>query len=206
MRGAGCCHRFARAIGWLLVVFVGGCHGFAPATPETLLRIRAMALAQQLPTEQFVLEIESAHLAGVFDVLCRSEPEALRLLLFPDVGGKVMDVLASPSAITAILAGQTYRAVAPLDQAEPHLALLLGAMLIELRADVGTDRVLGERRSAAGQVEVQLRPALQAGTVFAELAADGRIASYQITLGWLQFTLLADGSFVGRGFTGKLCP
>jgi hypothetical protein len=206
MLRAGRWHRFARGVGWMLLVFVGGCHGFAPATSETLQRIRAMALAQQLPSERFVLEIESAHLAGVFDVLCSSEPGALRFLLFPDVGGKVMDVRASPTEITAILADQTYRAVAPLDQAEPHLALLLAAMLIELRADVGKDRVMGERRSAAGQVAVQLRPALQAGTVIAELAADGCIASYQITLGWLQFTLLADGSFVGRGFTGKLCP
>lgn len=185
---------------------LSGCHSFAPASPATQQLVRAMELSERIPADQFLLEIESPYLAGVFDVLFVVEQQIMRAQLFPDVGGKVMDLTVGLDAITATMPGQSYRAVLPLQQAQPHLALVLAAMLSELMAPVTAARVVGERIGSGGQIEVQLRPALGTGEVTAELGPTGRIQCYQISLGVLSFTLGADGSFAGRGFTGRLCP
>jgi hypothetical protein len=165
-----------------------------------------MELSERIPADQFLLEIESPFLAGVFDVLFVVEQQVMRAQLFPDVGGKVMDLTVGVDAITATMPGQSYRAALPLQQARPHLALVLAAMLAELMAPVTAARVVGERIDSDGQIEVQLRPALGTGEVTAELGPAGRIHRYQILLGAISFTLDADGSFAGRGFSGRLCP
>lgn len=188
----------------ILLILVA-CQGFAPAQPQTLQRLRAMSLSEQIPCERFVLEIESPYLAGVFEVLCVVAADSVRVQLFPDVGGKVMDLSFGAAAITAEMPGQSYRAEPPFDAASPHLALLLAAMLGELRAPVVADRVLGERLQGNGRSAVQLLPALGAGTVIAELAEDGRVASYRIRLAHMDCLLTDDGAFSGPGFAGRLC-
>ncbi|MFT4515270.1 MAG: hypothetical protein ACI91B_003984 [Planctomycetota bacterium] len=185
---------------------LSGCHSFAPASPATQQLVRAMELSERIPTDQFLLEIESPYLAGVFDVLFVVEQQTMRAQLFPDVGGKVLDLTVGPDAISATMPGKTYRAEAPLHQAEPHLALVLAAMLAELMAPVTPARVVGERLGSDGQIAVRLRPALGAGEVTAGLGPNGHIQRYQISLGVLSFTLDADGTFAGRGFSGRLCP
>lgn len=186
-------------------VVVSGCQGFAPVSPATQQLVRAMELSERIPADQFLLEIESPYLAGVFDVLFVVEQQTMRAQLFPDVGGKVLDLTVGPQVITATMPGESYRAEPPLQQAEPHFALVLAAMLGELMAPVTAMRVVGERIGREGRIEVQLRPALGAGEVTAELAPNGRIHRYQIRLGMLSFTLDADGAFAGRGFSGRLC-
>lgn len=197
-----------RACIWMLVacLMFSACRNFGPASMETRGLVRAMALSERIPTDQFVLEIESPYLAGVFDVLLVLEQQTMRAQLFPDVGGKVLDLTVAPGAISATMPGKSYRAIEPLQQAEPHLALVLAAMLAELAAPVTASRVIGERVGGDGQLEVLLQPALGAGEVTAELGRDGQICRYQIRLGLLNFWLLADGSFAGRGFSGRLCP
>jgi hypothetical protein len=65
--------------------------------------------------------------------------------------------------------------------------------------------VLGER-SVAGAIELRLEPAIAGGETTAQLAADGSIVRYDIRLGALAVTLMADGAFTGRGISGRLCP
>lgn len=189
----------------LAVGLVVGCRGFHPATAATRGLVKPMELAAEVPCERFVVELESPFLTGVYDALCVDEQHTVRLQLFPDVGGKVLDVTLEPSLITAEMLDSSYRADAPFAAAEPHLALALAGMLAELRTAPG-GRVLGERVGSQGGLEVQLAPALGSGTVVATLAADGQIQCYRIGLGVLQFTLSADGFFSGRGFSGRLCP
>ena len=189
----------------LMSGLVVGCRGFRPATDATRALVKPMELAAKVPSEQFVVELESPFITGVYDALCVVDQQTLRVQLFPDVGGKVLDVTIGPLQITAEMPGSSYRANAPFAAAEPHLALGLAAMLGELRTAI-RGRVLGERVGSHGAIEVQLVPALGSGTVVAELAEDGRVQCYRIGLGVLQFTLNADGSFEGRGFAGRLCP
>lgn len=165
-----------------------------------------MPLARRLQPGRFELELLSPGLAGTFDAVWGSDAEGLRLQLFPDVGGKVLDLRIGADSITAELPGSSYRATAPLDRAPPHLALALASVLAELAAPVDQARVLGERTQADGRTEVLLRPALGGGTVAATLATDGTIAAYVIELGAVRLRLTADGIFAGPGLSGRVCP
>ena len=90
------------------------------------------------------LELETPVLTGVFDVVGARSDAGLRLQLFPDVGGKGLDMTfcAEQSTIEAEAAGVPYRAAAPLDDAEPHLALLLAALFGGLLQPVTPGRAL----------------------------------------------------------------
>lgn len=190
----------------LLGIVLSSCQGFSPATARTLATVRAMSLAEHVPTEQFSVEIESSRLTGVFDAVCLVESARLRLQLFPDVGGKVLDLTLNETSLRAETPAGDYVAVAPLDQAEPHLALVLAGMLAELLAPVDGSRVLGQRGGGDVPLEVRLHPALGSGQVEALLGANGQIQRYRITLGWLEFDLRDDGTFSGPGFSGRLWP
>lgn len=183
-----------------------GCRSFGPPRDATLLRIAPMPLARGLEPGQFVLELLSPGLAGTFDAVWGIDADGLRLQLFPDVGGKVLDLRIGADTVTAELPGSSYRATAPLDRAPPHLALVLAAVMAELAAPIDRARVLGERIGADGRTEVRLLPALGSGAVTATLAADGAIAAYAIELGAIRLLLTADGIFVAPGLSGHVCP
>jgi hypothetical protein len=106
--------------------------------------------------------------------------------------------------VTAEWPGGRYEAHAPLDRAEPHLALVLALLFGELLAPVGAPRVLGERVGGDGAIEVQLRPALGCGEVTARLAAHGAIEWYHVAAGRIAFEVAGDGRFAGRGASGQL--
>jgi hypothetical protein len=194
--------RAVRVVGALGAVLLAGCASFTTPRPETLARIAPMPLASAVPG-RFELELASPGLTGVFDGLCAVDASTFRVQLFPDVGGKVLDVAVGADTVTAELPGSRYEARAPLDAAEPHLALVLAAVFAELLAPVDGTRVLGER-GADDRVEVELRPALGSGRVTARLAPSGSVASYRVRLGWIDFELLADGRIDGTRFTGTL--
>ena len=116
----------------MATLLLAGCNSFAPPRTETLTRLAPMPLAAALG-DTFVLELESEHLAGVFDVVCVLDEGALRLQLFPDIGGKVLDLTAREGRVVATTPDGDYEASPPLDDAEPHLALVLAGLLAELR-------------------------------------------------------------------------
>jgi len=186
----------------LPVLALAGCHSFAAPRTATLARLQPMPIALPLPA-RFEVEITSPHLTGTFDAVLAVEPRGLQLQLFPDIGGKVLDLQLRDGAVIADLPGHHYEASAPLDRAPPHLALVLATLLAELSAPVATGRVLGER-TVAGRTEVALQPGLGSGEVVARLGPDGAIEQYEFTLGWLEFTLLASGELRGQGFHGWL--
>jgi hypothetical protein len=199
----------ARAVTAVLALAAGlapatGCRSFATPRAETLAAVAPMALARLVPG-RFVLELATPGLTGVFDGVCAVDAAAFRVQLFPDVGGKVLDVAVGADAVTAELPGSRYEARAPLDDAPPHLALAVAALFAELLAPVDAARVLGER-DAAGQIEVELRPALGSGRVEAQLAPSGAVVRYRITLGWIDLALDADGRIDGTRVAGRLLP
>jgi hypothetical protein len=193
----------ARAAAVLLAAaLAAGCASFGTPRPETLARIAPMPLASAVPG-RFELELASPGLTGIFDGICAVDAGSFRVQLFPDVGGKVLDVAVGADTVTAELPGSRYEVRAPLDAAEPHLALALAALFAELLAPVDGARVLGER-TAGERVEVELRPALGSGRVTAQLAPSGSVAGYRIRLGWIDVALAADGRIDGARVTGAL--
>jgi hypothetical protein len=187
-----------------LLILVG-CAGFGPPQAATLQRLRPMALAALLPG-RFEVELDTPGLTGTFDAIAAVVDDKVRLQLFPDVGGKVLDVEFDGSAVRAELPGASYAATAPLDRAEPHLSLVLAMVVAELLAPVEPSRIRGERLAGNGISQLDLWPALGSGAVRATLGADGAIEAYAFELGWLSFTLGADGALVGRGVRGWLRP
>lgn len=198
MRGCG---RLAVAAPWWLLA---ACAGFGPPSSSTAARLQPMALAAAVPG-RFELELASAGLNGTFDAVVAVDADAVRLQVFPDVGGKLVDLRVAGDAITADLGGAAYRAAPPYDAAEPSLALVLAAIVGELATPVTASRLRGERRRGDG-VEVLLAAGRGGTPMHARLDADGRIA----VLAWrdlrVPFVLDANGAFVGPGFRGRLVP
>lgn len=192
----------------VLAALLGGCVSFAPPRAETLARLAPMALARIVPG-RFELELASPGLTGVFDGVCALEARALRVQLFPDVGGKVLDVTVGEQTVRGELPGSVYEAQAPLDSAEPHLALVVALLFAELAAPLAPERVLGERGApgADGEgIEVALQPALGSGRVTARLGPSGAVVGYRLALGRIELTLDADGRLLGPRLTGWLRP
>lgn len=185
-----------------LATTVGACRSFEPPQVATLARIRPMPLVAA-GLLRFEFELASPVLTGTFDGVFAVTARGFRLQLFPDVGGKVMDLEFTGDTITASLPGSSYVATAPFDSAPPHLALVLAALFAELLDPVDGRRVRGER-IASGGTEVKLEPVLGSGEVVATLAADGAVAAYTVELGHLWFRCSADGRLAGRSFTGQL--
>lgn len=181
---------------------LAACASFGPPRAETLATLRPMPLAAMLPG-RFELDLTSPGLTGTFDAVCGVSTNECRLQLFPDIGGKVLDLALREAGVVADFPGSRYEANAPLDRAEPHLALAFAAMLAELLAPVPAERVLGERTGAGDVTEVELRPALGSGTVVATLGEGGQVSSYRIRLGLVQVVLHDDGRFDGDGFSGR---
>jgi len=192
-----------RALLLLLAMPAAACAGFGPPRQETLAMVQPMPLARLLPG-RFELELASPSLTGTFDAVCGVATNECRLQLFPDVGGKVLDLTLRAASVVAEFPGSRYEAESPLDRAPPHLALVFAAILGELLAPVSAERVLGERRGADGATEIGLQPALGSGSVVATLAPDGRVSEYRIRIGWVRVALRADGSFDGDGFSGRV--
>ena len=196
--------RRSRSLLLALLVFAG-CRSFGPPTAGTLQRVAPMPLAGQLGGT-FVLELESDQLAGVFDGVWDRSDGVLRVQLFPDIGGKVLDVTARQGGLAASTPDGDYRAPPPLADAEPHLALVLAGILAELVVPPTSARVLAERAAEGGRTEVRLRPALGGGEVTATLGAGGAVEAYRFWFGWLTFDLDGTGAFSGPGFSGRVCP
>lgn len=193
----------AHRITFLSALALAACQGLLPPRPETLARLRPMPLASAI-RGRFELELQGPGLSGTFDAVCAIEGRCCRLQLFPDIGAKIFDLRLEEATIAADGPWGHYEAKAPLDDAAPHLALVLGAMLAELLSPVQAARVIGERPGSDGRTQVWLLPALGSGVVVATLAPGGEIETYAITLGHVEFTVQADGSLRGRGIAGQL--
>ena len=178
-----------------LAAFAASCASFGPPRPATLARIAPMAIAAR-PFERFEFEIESPALTGTFDGVIAAAPNGFALQLFPDVGGKVLE-------LDVDLAAGEVSGTTPQGPLDPRFANVLAAMFAELRAPVAGARVSGER-VVGERTEVALDAAFRAASVTAALDPNGAVASYTIALGYVSCVLQADGRFVGTRFRGRL--
>jgi hypothetical protein len=99
----------------------------------------------------------------------------VRMQCLPDLGGKVVDLLARPDRIV----GHFPQLNQGMDLALPGRErtgpiMMMGIGLLEMFAPVTVDRVIGARRDEKGRL-LKLRPVVEGGCVIALLAPDGRI-------------------------------
>ena len=108
------------------------------------------------------LDIESPWLSGQFDgvVLVKPGP-VVRAQFFPDVGGKVIDLLAKPTRITGYfpMVHEGLDCALP-DEAVPHPLLFMGLHLLERAAPITRERVTGWFAISTGDT-IRVRPVVE---------------------------------------------
>lgn len=161
-------------------VALTACRGFVEPSPGLIEKLRAAEEAAAPPylREKVVAKIVSPWMSGEFDgvILARTgDSPRVRLQLYPDVGGKILDLSASRDRITGYLpqARQGSDHALPL-RGRPDVILVLGILLLEHYSGRWADRASGMRESDEGW-EVRLRPVARALDVFVFVGRDGRV-------------------------------
>ncbi len=140
----------------LALLAAAGCPGFeTPGPPET----SRLLLSMPPPGAPFIrlkvrMTIDSPALAGVFDgviVLRTGTRPAVRAQFFPDLGGKVIDLLARPDRITGYFPLQKEGIDLALpEEARLHPLSMIGVTLLEHAAALQAGRVTGVRGGDEG--------------------------------------------------------
>lgn len=131
-----------------------GCRGLEPLRPDEIRDVLTSIPAPEGPYVRLKvrLSVDSLSFAGVFDgvVMARiGSTPAVRAQFFPDVGGKVLDLLARPDRITGYfpMGGDGIDLALP-GEARLHLISLIGVTLLEHAAPLTESRILGRRGSS----------------------------------------------------------
>jgi len=152
--------------GLLVFLLPAGCSRFSP--PEET-ELRAID-GRPRPPGPFVrvrasVDIDGRWLSGTFEaaLVARSgEDPAARLQLFPDLGGKALDLAVRRDRVTGYFphTGEGIDWALP-GEARAHPLLFLGLTLLERFAPVTRERVLGVRREAGSPPRFLLRPVVE---------------------------------------------
>ena len=146
----------------LLIASCGGLEAPRPEDYETVRRIAAPP--GPYARVRAVADLETAHLSGTFDVLVLARSgrrPVVRLQLLPDLGGKALDLLASPDHLTGWfpVTGEGVDWDLP-EQASAHPLLFFAITLLERFAPVTEDRVAG-----VADGEIELEPVVEGARV-----------------------------------------
>jgi len=161
----------------IVVLLASGCQ--APPPRALLERLPAAAPPTVFWRRQGWVTIESEALGGRFRaalVAAVGEHPCVRLQLFPALGGKVLDLVATPERIAGYFPqariGIDHRAGAgPLPR---HLLVFAGLTLLEIHRPISAARILSARAAGTGW-SIVLSPVVESAGVTATLDRGGRI-------------------------------
>jgi hypothetical protein len=159
-----------------------GCSAFEPGPPPVLPDPGGAERGVRLVLE---VEIESRQLTGIYDgvLVARTAPApAVRLQLFPDMGGKVLDVAADPTRIAGLMPlAAIHREWRAGERASPHLLLLLGVSLLENAAPLGRERI--SAHAPGPPIRVRADGTFPGSAVEAVLDGAGRVVEREMRWG-----------------------
>ena len=161
---------------------LGACAGFEPPDEAALARVRAAAMpVPEAGCETCDVTICSAQLSGKFTAVLASERAGrVRLQLFPDVGGKILDLWASSERIRGTIpqAGVQYDAAAGGDPPR-HVLLFFAITLLERSTPLEPARVRGVRGvpERGRAFELLLEPRVPGTEVVAEIDEHGALVA-----------------------------
>lgn len=186
---------------------LAACSSFAPPTPATLQALSANAVTPRPRQERVVVDLETPGLAGEFTGALQvvpATPVLVRLQLFPEVGGKLLDLRVDGDTIAGDFAdGPPYRCGLPVGPATgPHPCLVLAVVLCEAFTPVVPARVTGERAGRDG-LELRLVPAVGGGEVEVVVDAARRPLRWHCRYCGLRFTFTRDGVLSGPYLKGR---
>ena len=159
-------------------MLVQACATWRAPTPAELQRILAAAprvAAAQATTAEITMHSE--RLNGTFSGVLASECAGrARLQLFPDVGGKILDLYADPQRVLGVIPQAGVRIDGPANDGTlpRHVLVFFAITLLEHETPLIRERVLLVR-DTGGSLLVQLAPRIFGSEVEAELGADGRL-------------------------------
>jgi hypothetical protein len=166
----------------LFLLTLCGCRSFAPPTPE-LLKELSTGPAWPGPYLRRQIEIDldtpalEGHFAGILVARTGSDP-AVRLQLFPEVGGKILDLAANSNRISSESTQdkEPFDCKLPVtDPIRPGLSFLFAVSLLEHFSDLDLERVTGFRAWESGY-ELELAPHPSGVGVRVFVNEDGSIA------------------------------
>lgn len=158
----------------------------ATLLPDELARValEPPAAAERLHLE---VEIESRTLSGVFDglLVTRAAPPAVRFQLLPDLGTPILDLVATPDAITARMHGEGAARTWRGDDDDPPLAppLLFGITLLEQHAGPNRARIV--TGYAGPPLTLDMRGCFRGTHVDGVEVEDARIVARTFHLGYV---------------------
>jgi hypothetical protein len=145
------------------LLLLAGCAGFAEPTAADLEALRAPPPPGPFVRIRATVDVDGRWLAGTFEAvaIARSgDDPAVRLQLFPDLGGKALDLAARRDRITGWFpqTGEGIDRALP-GEARAHPLVFIGITLLEQLSPVRPERVRGVR--AGPSPEYLLRPAVE---------------------------------------------
>ena len=165
----------------LPLALLSACAGFRePHDFELAHAVAADAAAPRFArTQTCEVRIDSEQLRGTFDGVLASEPAGrTRLQLFPDVGGKILDLFAGSERIVGTIPQAALRYDEPLgarDELPRHVLLFIAITLLERCTPLTADRVLAVRVLRGAILEASLAPRVHGCEVVAEIGAEGTL-------------------------------
>lgn len=188
----------------LPLLILCGCAGFPAPTPEVLEEVRKLPpLPGPYVRVRARMNSDSEWMSGQVEGVIVARTGAhpmLRAQCLPDIGGKVMDVLATPKRIVGWFPQQNRGADVALPNREiPNPLVVMGLSLLEVNAPVTPERVLGARRTPEGWL-LHLEPAAKGVFLMALLVPGAGIKVRRFVSNHVQWELESEGltTFVVR--------
>ena len=173
----------------IVAIAVTGCCGFVEPSPE-LRSVLRYAPPPEGPCirAKVRVKIDSPWIAGTFDgvlVARTGDSPIIRMQLFPELGPKALDLVASPSNVTGYFPhkGQGDDHSLPLESI-PTPIDGLGITLVEHFTTLGEERALGMRETKEGWT-LQIQPAVKDLKLEGRITKEGRVLSRSFRYSWL---------------------
>ena len=179
-----------------------GCVRFVKPSPELLSVLRnAPPPPGPCVRAKVKVTIDSPWIAGTFDgvIVARTGTSPLiRMQLFPELGPKALDLVASPMRVTGYLPHKDQGADHSLPlESRPTPIDGLGVTLVEHFTHLGEDRALSMRETDYGWT-IKVHPVIKELEVKVRITREGRVLSRNFKHSWLvrwDQEVHADGGF-----------
>lgn len=158
-------------------VLLASCTTLRAPTESELARVLAAGgVAATAGTTTAEVTIRSERLTGTFAAVLASEPGGrVRLQLFPDVGGKILDLYADSTRVLGTIPQGGIRVEGPAGPDLPrHVLVFFALTLLEHSTPITRARILGVRRDG-DLLLVALAPRVPGCGVEAEVRSDGTL-------------------------------
>jgi len=166
----------------VLALLAPGCM-FSRPTSEVLEKVDALPARPSYLRVKNKVSLTSGWMSGRFTgvmAIRGGESPAVRLQCFPDLGGKALDVLATPARMAGVVVQLNQGCDLAMPTSEtPNPVTMMGASMLEFHAPVTRDRVLGQR-AADGGWWLALKPVVAGVRIMVWLGPDGRITKKRV--------------------------